>query len=204
MNCIQYIGSQFAKPEGFTGRIATYLMNGMNRKQYHFIRGCIKPRDSNATVLDIGFGNGYLLRRLAKDNCGVFYGVDISKDMVQRAQRENRALTKQGRAFFELGNILALPYGDNTFQYCYTVNTVYFWGDALQGFREAYRVLKPGGIFANAFYTKEFLDTMRYTQYQFQKYTPHALMGLAKQAGFSDLQLIEIRKGISYGLRLTK
>ena len=40
-----------------------------------------------------------------------------------------------------------LPFGAEQFEVVTAFETVYFWPELAQNFREVYRVLKPGGIF---------------------------------------------------------
>ncbi|MDR2848498.1 MAG: class I SAM-dependent methyltransferase, partial [Bacteroidales bacterium] len=72
----QYIARQFSRPTGFGGRISTFLMNRMNRLQYRCIAENISLSPSD-TVLDIGFGNGYMMRQLAKKQPAKIFGIDI-------------------------------------------------------------------------------------------------------------------------------
>ena len=60
------IVSQFRRPTGFGGRCATRVMNIMNRAQYHRV---LKELPLQGRILDIGFGNGNMLKRVLKKGC---------------------------------------------------------------------------------------------------------------------------------------
>lgn len=61
----EYIGSQFGNPRGFVGAVCCLLMNMINKAMY---RRTVALMDvpKGAKILDIGYGNGYLLRLLDK------------------------------------------------------------------------------------------------------------------------------------------
>ena len=89
MGIVKYIGSQFAKPQGFGGRISTLFMNMLNKKQYSVVVKLMKEL-SPGSVLDIGFGNGFLLDKLSQNNNADFYGIEISEDMLHQASVKNK------------------------------------------------------------------------------------------------------------------
>ena len=70
------IVSQFRRPTGFGGRCATRVMNIMNRAQYHRV---LKELPLQGCILDIGFGNGNMLKRVLKKGCCSVYGTEISE-----------------------------------------------------------------------------------------------------------------------------
>ncbi|MDR0912220.1 MAG: class I SAM-dependent methyltransferase, partial [Methanobrevibacter sp.] len=62
-----FISNQFSNPHGFFGKISTFIMNKLNKKQYKFILDNIKIENGDI-ILDIGFGNGYLIKKLISNN----------------------------------------------------------------------------------------------------------------------------------------
>ena len=117
---------------------------------------------------------------------------------------KSEALIAQGRLALGPGNALQLPFPPDFFDFAYTVNTVYFWEDPLKGYLEIYRVLKPGAVFANAFYTKAWLDRLPITRQGIMKYTAADRARMAEIAGFENLRLIEILKNNIYCLVAAK
>lgn len=71
MNLVRFIGSQFSNPRGFWGRISSFFMNRLNKKQYKSVVKTFYELNPD-TVLDIGFGNGYLLEKLSKKIVHIF------------------------------------------------------------------------------------------------------------------------------------
>ena len=52
-------------------------------------------------VLDIGYGNGYLLQRIYKKTKANLYGIDISEDMKMQAVKRNSKAVDDGKLFLE-------------------------------------------------------------------------------------------------------
>lgn len=203
MNLTKYIGEQFGKPTGIGGRLSTFIMNRMNQKQYNSVIQALwfYPKER---VLDIGFGNGYLINKLAKNNKSQYYGIEISDDMIELAREHNNKFIQENRMSLIKGNVMNMDYEDDFFDGVYTVNTIYFWEDIDKGLLEIKRVLKPGGIFVNAIYSKQFLDKLKYTQYGFSKYTPKEIEEAAIRCGFKVIEITETKPGSSYCFILQK
>ena len=64
-NFIQYVGKNFGNPNGVGGIISTKIMNIINQRQYYSVLENIELEPNN-NILDIGFGNGYLIKKLFK------------------------------------------------------------------------------------------------------------------------------------------
>jgi demethylmenaquinone methyltransferase/2-methoxy-6-polyprenyl-1,4-benzoquinol methylase len=69
------------------------------------------------TVLEIGFGSGYCLERIAKyvGKTGKAYGLDISPGMVQVTGRRLEKARLMDRVELYCGDAASLPYKDSTF-----------------------------------------------------------------------------------------
>jgi len=181
MGLKKYIASQFAKPHGIGGKLACFAMNKMNKEMWRYLERQIK---NDTTVLDIGFGNGFVLKRLLKRTNSNFFGIDISADMVKTATKKNHKAVKQGRLALTQSSIENIPF-DKQFGQIYTMNTVYFWDDLQTALNEVYNKLQAGGEFLNVFRNKEWLDKKAgFTKYGFKKYTEQELLTATEKAGF--------------------
>jgi ubiquinone/menaquinone biosynthesis C-methylase UbiE len=189
---IKYVGKKFGNPNGFGGKISTKIMNIINQKQYNAVLKNIKLEPNN-NVLDIGFGNGYLINKILKQNVSVnIYGIEISEDMV------NKVKSKYNNVKLFLENINKTSFGENTFDKIYTINTIYFWNELDNCFSEIKRILKPNGIFMNVIYTKEYLNKLIFTKYGFIKYSVEDIKNITENNGMKIIETIEIQKNKSY------
>jgi len=98
------------------------------------------------TVLDLGSGAGFdcFLASQAVGKKGRVIGVDMTGDMLERAAANAR---KAGydNVEFRLGEIEALPVEDGTVDAVISNCVINLVPDKDKAFREAFRVLKPGG-----------------------------------------------------------
>ncbi|MCQ2080327.1 MAG: class I SAM-dependent methyltransferase [Lachnospiraceae bacterium] len=199
----EYIGSQFGNPRGFVGKICCVLMNIINKAMYRNTVSVMKI-SSDENMLDIGYGNGYLLKCVYKKTKANLYGIDISEDMKIQATKRNRKTLSDGKLFLDVGDCCDLKYSDDFFKAVTSINTVYFWEDTVKGLSEIYRTLKSGGSFYNVVYTKEWLDKLSYTEKGFKKYEPEELVRFGRTAGFENIQVKDIVKGKSFVVIYTK
>jgi arsenite methyltransferase len=100
----------------------------------------------NETVLDLGSGAGLDAFMAAKKvgNKGRVIGVDMTPEMVKKA-RENAEKMEFKNVEFRLGDIEKLPVDDETIDVIISNCVINLTPDKHKTFREAYRVLKPGG-----------------------------------------------------------
>jgi ubiquinone/menaquinone biosynthesis C-methylase UbiE len=195
---IKHIGKNFGNPKGIIGIIMTKIMNIMNQKHYSAVLDNIELEPNNI-ILDIGFGNGYLINKLFKKNIPItIYDIEISSDMMNKVSKKNKQNINDGKLKLLLENINDTSFETNTFDKICTVNTIYFWNDYEKCFSEIKRILKPNGIFLNNFYSKEFLENIIYTKYGFNKYTVEEIVKMTEKNGLKIIKTIEIKKGHSY------
>ncbi len=199
----EYIGSQFGDPHGFVGKVCCIIMNVINKRMYLKVVDEVRL-SGGEKLLDIGYGNGYLLQKLYKKAKAELYGIDISEDMKTQAENRCKNAKSDGRLFLRVGDCCDLPYDDEMFSAVTSVNTVYFWSDTVKGLSEIRRTLKTGGSFYNIVYTKEFLDKLSYTKKGFRKFSPEELTELGRKSGFDNIEVRDIIKGKSFAVIYTK
>lgn len=96
--------------------------------------------------LDAGCGIGvhtlWLAEAIAPD--GLVTGVDLSREFLVQAREFARRSSLSGQVSFQEGDINKLPFDDDTFDWAWSVDTI--WSQS--PVKELTRVVKPGGIIA--------------------------------------------------------
>ena len=100
-----------------------------------------QPRD----VLETAAGTGVLTRALASRLAPStrIVATDLNQPMLDQAAKRQA----EGRIEWKQANALALPFGDGGFDVVACQFGAMFFPDKVQGYREARRVLRPGGRF---------------------------------------------------------
>lgn len=150
-------------------------------------------------VLDLGSGAGFdcFLAANVVGGKGRVIGVDMTPEMIEKA----RMNAKEGRyknVEFRLGEIENLPVGDNSVDVIISNCVINLSPDKERVFREAFRVLKPGGrlMVSDIVLLKELPDSVKDSIKAYVGCVSGALMrnkylDLVEEAGFHDVKAIE-------------
>ena len=103
----------------------------------------LKPGE---TVVDLGSGGGFDCFLAAKQvgASGRVIGVDMTSEMISKARRNAKKM-ETNNVEFRLGEIEHLPVADNGADLIMSNCVINLSPDKRQVYREAYRILKPGG-----------------------------------------------------------
>ncbi len=186
------------KPTGLGGRIMVSMMNIGHRSLADWGLKYLKPND-DSNVLDCGCGGGANIKNLLK-LCpnGFVKGIDYSPVSVAKANKVNRGAVNIHRCVVLQGNVADMIFASEWFDAVTAFETVYFWPDLLQSFKEVYRVLKSGGTFLicnecggdnaeDEKWTEKVSGMIIYKDVQ--------LKAILEQAGFRDIQIHKNEKG---------
>ena len=177
----------FRKPkDNFFGRFILKSMNKGHEKLARWGRSYLNI-DKNYIVLDLGCGGGrnieYFLTKADK-----VYGLDHSETSVKMASEINKKAIDTGRCQILVGDVKSLPLEDESIDIVTAFETIYFWNDIEECFREIYRVLKNGGQFliCNEVSSKERRDVKKLLKMiNFEIYKPNDLTKMLRELGFS-------------------
>lgn len=139
-------------------------------------------------MLEIGFGGGGLLADIIRTTSGRVIGVDVSGEMVSRAQRRFRGAE---RLFLVQASVAALPLESGSIDKACSVNNVYFWPDPEAALAELARVIRPGGTLSICFEPPEELRKWPGSRFGFRAYEAAELRGLMTKAGFGRFRIAE-------------
>jgi len=165
--------------------------------------GCGNPKAIAAlqpgeVVVDLGSGGGFDCFLAAREvgEQGSVIGVDMTPDMLSKA-RGNAVKGEFGNVEFRLGEIEYLPVADATADVIISNCVINLSPDKAQVFREAFRVLKPGGRLAisDVVATTELPEQMRQDEQLISGCIGNAsliaeLEDYMSSAGFSDIRIV--------------
>jgi len=150
----------------------------------------VNPR-SDARILDVGAGTGFLLNRLARTHPPeLLAGVDLSGGMLGVARRRLPSGVTLVQADAD-----ALPFPPGTFGKVVSSSSFHFWRRPLEGLREIHRVLEPGGVLTLTDWSRDFLGP-RFRELwlraldpaHFRTWSRAEVEGMLEEAGFRVLE----------------
>jgi len=198
----RWIAHQFARPSGRLGQwvIAPWL-NRIGRGLNRLARDLLAPKPGEA-LLEIGFGGGVLLERLADMRPGRLVGVDPSAEIVARGRKRLK-----GRAEIAEAEATSLPFEDDSFDGLVSVSVLHFWPDLGPPLSEMARVLRRAGRLVLVFECEDSLRRWPGHCHGFQLWSAADVIEAAASAGFAlDARVEEQGKKPDHyvGLRFVK
>ncbi len=117
------------------------------RRHEHYLamRLGLKP---GQRVLDAGCGVGGPMRSIARISGANIVGVNISKYQIGRGERHVRREALQNLCTFVETDFTKMPFQDGDFDAAYAMEATCHCADRRDVFRDVFRVLKPGALFA--------------------------------------------------------
>jgi SAM-dependent methyltransferase len=181
----RFIDITARKPAGWVGR-RMYRDPQAHYRSFETILDKLQLTP-NERFLDICCGGGSLLER-ALQTVEQVAGLDHSPDMVALTHENNAQAVVDGRIDVRQGDAGALPWDDATFDAAANANALFFIADPVQLFREAYRVIKPGGRFVVVTGAKRGLMSFIFGAWRLMLYTDDQLADMVCQAGFAQVE----------------
>lgn len=168
---LKELASQLGKPNGNIGIEVADNMNEHNIGMT--INGVTSLNITTGDkVLELGHGNAAHVKIITENVDNIrYFGLEISELMKDEAIKLNEKLINSGQAEFKSYNGEEIPFPDNYFDKCFTVNTIYFWNNPTALLSEIHRVIKPGGTFSVVFALEKFMEKLPFTKYGFKLYS---------------------------------
>jgi len=157
--------------------------------------------------LDIGCGTGWAVGQVAKrvDDEGLFYGIDLSPKMVERAKSN---FSGRDHLFFMQANVESIPLDSDLFDIIICTNSFHHYPNPVKALDEMYRLLRSGGrVFvldptADTWVTKIADKIIRIVEPEHVKmYSTREFQQMFNQAGlkYSNFKPVNGRESIHIG-----
>ncbi len=187
-----------------SGLYSADMIQTLDSETVNLSLGCGDPvsiasLEPGQTVLDLGSGGGidcFLAARQVGES-GQVIGVDMTPEMLAKANAARDRMSLHN-VEFRRGQIEALPVDDNTVDVVMSNCVINLAPDKAPVFREAFRVLKPGGrVSISDIVTEgEFSAELRADTAQWAECVTGAIdsaiyTGLMREAGFVDIQVVD-------------
>jgi ubiquinone/menaquinone biosynthesis C-methylase UbiE len=182
------LARQLSRPSGVIGRFALgSIWNKRNAALNDATLASLELQDDDR-VLDIGFGGGYLLDKMAeKVHCGLIAGIDSSPAMVENARRRFRRAIRTGKMEIRCAQVEAIPYPGETFSKVSSVNSIFYWSDPAAGLAEIYRVLDVNGWLVLTFTCRQDLANKGFVKHGLHLFDESDMQTMLARGGFNDL-----------------
>ena len=175
---------QCMRPHGEEGFETIENMNENHKEISEFAFGLVEVGKDD-DVLDIGCGGGVNIEKFLKLTSGHVDGLDYSEVSVEASRKRNQKAVDNGRCRVVQANVCDMPIDDESYDLVSAFETIYFWPEIQETFKEVSRIIKPNGQFMIAQGTdgnhpddEKWLSTVEwmsvYTAPQLEKYLLNA------------------------------
>lgn len=172
--------TQCRKPHGKEGIETIKNMNQNHQDISNFAFECIDI-DINDRIIDIGCGGGVNIEKFLRLTQNNVDGLDYSEISVKESLRQNKREVDNGRCKVVQANVCDMPIEDESYDIASAFETIYFWPDIANTFKEVSRIIKKNGKFMIAQGTdgnhpddEKWLETVEgmsvYTKDELEKY----------------------------------
>ena len=121
-------------------------MNENHRPISEFAFKCINV-GKNDKILDIGCGGGVNIEKFLKLTENNVDGLDYSEVSVSQSIKRNRKSVDIGRCRVIQADVSSMPIEDMSYDLVSAFETIYFWPDIENTFKEVSRIIKANGQF---------------------------------------------------------
>lgn len=140
-----WTNDQIERPSPLTSGLLAAIWNRRNRALNDVAWSALNLAPSDR-VLEVGFGGGYLLRRILEElSTGFLAGVDADQPLVNQAHKRYAQPIQVGRLDIQCAPAEALPFPDSKFNKVVSVNSILYWSDIPKALAEIQRVLERSG-----------------------------------------------------------
>ena len=141
--------TQCMKPHGEDGVETIKNMNENHRPISEFAFECVDVGKTDK-ILDIGCGGGVNIEKFLKLTINNVDGLDYSEVSVKESIKRNQKAVDDKKCKIIQADVSQMPIEDETYNLVSAFETIYFWPDIQNTFKEVSRIIKPGGQFMMA------------------------------------------------------
>jgi ubiquinone/menaquinone biosynthesis C-methylase UbiE len=134
------------KPHGEEGIETIQNMNENHREISEFAFECFYV-NVNDDILDIGCGGGVNIEKFLKLTSGNVDGLDYSEVSVSESIKRNSDAVESGRCNVIQADVSDMPLDNESYDLVTAFETIYFWPEIGEAFKEVFRIINPDGQF---------------------------------------------------------